>query len=170
MKRAARPSSIELEIYQTAQCPVERIDLATSMNDSLAKIVIRYRMAAIAWSLGWTTLIVQHQLAASICTRMNRSTLIVGKPSDEIAAVTEAIMALWPTTALCVIASVTAIAALQAGCATRMPLHYLLLGTSGAQNVFLAPMIAIWTLSLVAVGLMMLSFTNNTIRRLTPDR
>lgn len=55
---STRPQGMRLDIYQSPDCPVTSIAVNLEIWRSLAKAVHRYRMAAVAWTLGWSALIV----------------------------------------------------------------------------------------------------------------
>ena len=48
-----------IDIYQEPGCQVTSARLSVALTASVAKIVIRYRMAAIAWIVAW--------IAAALC-------------------------------------------------------------------------------------------------------
>lgn len=42
-----------IDIYQEPACQVTSVELSIAYGASVAKIVVRYRMAAIAWMVMW---------------------------------------------------------------------------------------------------------------------
>jgi hypothetical protein len=57
-----RARGIELEIYQNEGCPVRKVHLKIDAWASMAKAVTRFRMAFLAWSIGWVAFITAYQL------------------------------------------------------------------------------------------------------------
>jgi hypothetical protein len=49
----SRPSGFDIDIYQEVACPVRQASLSIDWGSSLAKMVTRYRMAGLAWIIGW---------------------------------------------------------------------------------------------------------------------
>lgn len=58
----SQPSGFDIDIYQDVTCPVRLASLSIDWGSSLAKMVTRYRMAALAWIIGW----VAHLIFGSI--------------------------------------------------------------------------------------------------------
>jgi hypothetical protein len=58
----SRPSGFDIDIYQDVACPVRQASLSIDWGSSLAKMVTRYRMAALAWIIGW----VAHLMVGSV--------------------------------------------------------------------------------------------------------
>lgn len=58
----------DIDIYQHTSCQVSSLRISVDYSASLAKAVIRFRMAAIAWSLGWAALVLLYQLRLTSAT------------------------------------------------------------------------------------------------------
>lgn len=50
--------AMQLDVYQSPDCPLASISIELELWRSLAKAVHRYRMALVAWTLGWATVLV----------------------------------------------------------------------------------------------------------------
>lgn len=55
-------SGFDIDIYQETSCPVQRASLSIAWGPSLAKMVTRYRIAALAWIIGWVALLVSRSV------------------------------------------------------------------------------------------------------------
>ena len=56
-------AGLAVEVYQP-ECSISQLRISVDIWASLAKVVIRYRMTAVAWSLGWIALILFDQLGS----------------------------------------------------------------------------------------------------------
>lgn len=53
---------IDVHIYQNPGCPVRRVTVKLDLTASLAKAVLRLRIAMLGWCLGWVGMLVFQQL------------------------------------------------------------------------------------------------------------
>ncbi|KAL7423956.1 GPI inositol deacylase [Cryptotrichosporon argae] len=53
---------LDVRIYQSPDCPVTHAALAYDWPAALAKAVLRFRMGAVAWPLGWAAWVVANQM------------------------------------------------------------------------------------------------------------
>lgn len=67
---------IDIDIYQDPACPVVVASISTAHGASLAKMVIRYRMAALAWIIGWAAIIMRR---CFVITMMSEGELLPDK-------------------------------------------------------------------------------------------
>lgn len=56
-------TTIDIDVYQTPDCPVTHMRLSYDLRSSLGKIIIRYRMSTVAWTIGWVSTIILYQLS-----------------------------------------------------------------------------------------------------------
>jgi hypothetical protein len=56
---SSAPQGIDIDIYQDPACAIVSASLSTAHGASLAKMVTRYRMAALAWIIGWAAWIMR---------------------------------------------------------------------------------------------------------------
>jgi hypothetical protein len=64
VEHSASSLGFDLNIFQDPECPVLGLNISVSLGASLAKGVIRYRMAIVAWTIGWASLVVLTQLSS----------------------------------------------------------------------------------------------------------
>lgn len=55
-------TGFDIDIYQDTSCPVRHVSLSIDWSSSLAKMVTRYRMAALAWIIGWVALLISRSV------------------------------------------------------------------------------------------------------------
>jgi len=59
----SRSSGFDIDIYQDTSCPVNKVSLTIDWGSSLAKMVTRHRMAALAWIIGWAALLTSRSVS-----------------------------------------------------------------------------------------------------------
>ncbi|ODN74648.1 hypothetical protein, variant 1 [Cryptococcus amylolentus CBS 6039] len=55
---------VEIEVFQSPTCPIQKIRMSPWHMGVLGKIVTRYRMVAMAWPVGWASAVVLRQVAS----------------------------------------------------------------------------------------------------------
>ncbi|WVF65699.1 hypothetical protein IAT40_000430 [Kwoniella sp. CBS 6097] len=75
-------TGVRLEVFQSSSCPVVRVKLSIDLWGSLAKTVTRYRMTIVAWTIGWTAIIILKQM--TILSESDRL-ISFGASIDEVA-------------------------------------------------------------------------------------
>ncbi|WVQ75443.1 hypothetical protein IAR50_005068 [Cryptococcus sp. DSM 104548] len=55
---------VNIEVFQSPACPIQRIKLSPWYIGTLGKLVTRYRMVALAWPVGWASAVVLRQVIA----------------------------------------------------------------------------------------------------------
>lgn len=55
---------LDVHVYQQPDCVVDRLRLTFDVWTSIAKIALRFRVAAVVWALGWSAAILCRQLEA----------------------------------------------------------------------------------------------------------
>jgi hypothetical protein len=58
-------NGIDIDIHQDPACPMVGASLSIAHGSSLAKMVTRYRMAALAWIIGWAARILYRWVAVA---------------------------------------------------------------------------------------------------------
>ena len=74
---ASSPSHWSLAIFQNPDCPVTEISVQIDILASIAKVMIRYRSAVLAWTTAWTFLVISHHLSSrthkgKLCSAFDR--------------------------------------------------------------------------------------------------
>ncbi|OCF31357.1 hypothetical protein I316_06962 [Kwoniella heveanensis BCC8398] len=54
---------IQLELFQSTDCPVTTVKISVEWLGTLAKIVTRYRMTVVAWTIGWAAIVMLKQMS-----------------------------------------------------------------------------------------------------------
>lgn len=54
---------VDIDIYQESDCRVTSVSLSIAYGASVAKLVTRYRMLAIAWIIAWIAAAISSSLA-----------------------------------------------------------------------------------------------------------
>ncbi|KAK4687334.1 GPI inositol-deacylase, partial [Tremellales sp. Uapishka_1] len=136
MAGQATSLGMTIDIFQSPGCEIRGLHSSIDIGASLSKVVIRYRMAAIAWMLGWTAIIIRCQLSF-----YERSATI---PPIHLVLREMARKDVWRTIVL-----LTGAGALQVISLPSLRPHDLLLGTTQLALMPLQPVLALWSLGIV---------------------
>lgn len=142
-------TGIDIEVYQQPECTVTEIRVSLDILATIAKAMLRFRIAAVTWCLGWVALLVLYQLG-----QYKASTLLDDRasanvlPPIRLLVEQSAARILAPVGAMLLVAPL-----LQAvlGPLGLAPQDYFLGLSTELSHILLSLMIAFWSFGLVLV-------------------
>jgi glycosylphosphatidylinositol deacylase len=136
---SSRTQGLYITVYQSPECGVRRLTIRREIWRSLAKAITRFRMAVVAWSLGWAAVIAAVQFERSALGESGQRGSVLRSESARAWIDLPVLHILWVY--VCLLSA----AALQSVVPFTVSRH-LLLGTDDVDALLLHMCIATWTL------------------------